>query len=82
MSGICEIFPEDPSCATEKFVETPIIDETPAEEEVDEVIDEAEDEEGEAEEGDAEPEMKTDFSASAATAVTDWNNIKDMSMTA
>ena len=40
MSGICEIFPEDPSCAVEEPVaETTVIDET-----VEEVVDEVEEE--------------------------------------
>ena len=83
MSGICEIFPEDPSCAVEEpVVEEPVVEET------EEVADEGEGEEevaeeGDAEEGegeaDAEPAAKKDFGEAAATAVADWNRVKDMS---
>ena len=81
MSGICDIFPEDPSCAIEEPVAEPVVDEPTVEEEV--VVGGVEEEEGvgegEGEEGDAEPEMKADFSETAMKAVSDWNAVKDMS---
>ena len=77
MSGICEIFPEDPSCAVEE-VEPEVVEEVveEAEGEVEEEV--AEEGEGE-EEADAEPEMKVDNSEAAAKAVADWSSLKDMS---
>ena len=81
MSGICEIFPEDPSCAVEEpVVEEPVVDEETADGEVEEEeVAEGDAEEGEGEEVDAEPEAKKDFGEAAATAVADWNRVKDMS---
>ena len=77
MSGICEIFPEDPSCAVEE-VEPEVVEEVveEAEGEVEEEV--AEEGEGEEEEADAEPEMKVDNSEAAAKAVADWTGVKDM----
>ena len=80
MSGICEIFPEDPSCAVEEpVVEEPVVEEEAADGEVEEEGAEDDAEEGEGEEVDAEPEAKKDFGEAAATAVADWNRVKDMS---
>ena len=76
--SICEIFPNDPSCA----VEEPVAEVAPVEEVVEDADTDVEEDAGmEGEEGaeeDAEPEEKGDSSAAAATAVADWTLIKDM----
>ena len=81
MSGICEIFPDDPSCVVEEVVEEPVVDEEAAEgdEEVAEEGGEEATEEAEEEEEEAAPAEKKDFSGAAAEATADWQKVKDMS---
>lgn len=76
--SICEIFPDDPTCAVaepepvaaDPTVEDADVVEEEGEADVEEVVEEGED--------DAEPEMKVDNSEAAAKAIADWENIKDM----
>lgn len=78
--SICEIFPNDPSCAVEEpEVIAPVDEPTDVVEDGEEVVEEGDAEEGAAEEEDAEPEMKVDNSAAASKAVADWTAVKDMS---
>ena len=77
--SICEIFPDDPTCAVAP-VEEPVV--APVDTEEAPVEEAAEDAGMEGEEGaeeDAEPMEKGDSSAEAATAVADWNKLVDMS---
>jgi hypothetical protein len=82
MSGICEIFPDDPSCVVEEPVEEPVATDDGAAAEEEEVVEggdeEGAEEEGEAEEEDAAPAAKADHSEAAAKATADWNRVKDM----
>merc|ERR1719361_181439 len=86
MSSLCDIFPDDPSCAAPE--PEPVAEPEPVTEPVDdgegaeEVTDEAGEGEGEGEEAAAEeeaPAAKTDFSAAAENAVGDWWFVKSMS---
>lgn len=76
---ICEIFPSDPVCAVAAPVEeAPVAVEDGATDEVEEVEEGAEEGAEEGEEMDAEPEVKMEYGAAAATAVADWNRVFDM----
>lgn len=80
MSGICEIFPDDPSCVVEEVAE-PVVEEEAAAEEVVEGGDEEEGaEEGAEEEAEEEaaPAAKMDHGAAAGEAVAKWTWVKDM----
>ena len=88
MSGICEIFPDDPSCEVPEEETTTVVDDTAADDETAaDGDDEAGEEGGEGEEGaegegeeegDAKPAAKANFSEAAAKATADWNRVKDM----
>jgi len=76
---ICEIFPSDPVCAVAAPVEeAPVAVEDGATDEVEEVEEGAEEGAEEGEEMDAEPEVKMEYGAAAATAVADWTRVFDM----
>ena len=85
MSSLCDIFPDDPSCAPPEPEPTPEpepADPEPVAEEEEEVTDEAGEEEGEGEgeaEEEAAPAAKTDYSQAAQDAVGAWWFVKSMS---
>jgi len=84
MSGICEIFPDDPSCEVPEEDTTATggadVEEEEQQEEVVEGGDDDEAEEGDGEEAEEEaaPAAKVDNSAAAADAVSKWTMVKDM----